>query len=239
MKKKLEFYFLKYFIFIVVFFSLIGSTNFLKNVYFVNRDGYNSRIVKNYGFCKEESVGFLHFIKSKYKLNKKVEIVNYKIYPNSEWVFFNLNNENIYKDKLILLNYEKQEEIKFLKLKNGLFVGNANPPYRSNIEKAIFSTNNNNINKINLEISNRSEDVIKILLSKNFIFENQSKEVNLNFNLEGFDIRLGKLFIKIKNNENNLEDIEDITLKLTSKYNLNNFKVLEKIDNCYFLERLS
>ena len=239
MKKKLEFYFFRYFILIVVFFSLIGSTNFLKKIYFVNRNDYDSRIAKNYSFCKDESVGFLHFIKSKYKLNKKVEIVNYKIYPNAEWVFFNLNNENIYKDKLILLNYEKQEEIKFLKLNNGLFVGNANPPYRFNIEKAIFSTNNNNINKINLEITNRSEDVIKILLSKNFIFENQSKEVNLNLNLDGFNIRLGKLYVKIKNNENNLEDVEEITLKLTPIYNLNNFKVLEKIDNCYFLERLS
>ena len=143
MKKKLEFYFLKYFILFIVFFSLIGSTNFFKKIYFVNRDDYNSRIAKNYNFCKDESVGFLHFIKSKYKLNKKIKIVNYKIYPNPEWVFFILNNENIYKDKLILLNYEKQEEIKFLKLKNGLFAGKANPPYISNVEKAIFSTNNN------------------------------------------------------------------------------------------------
>ena len=238
MKKKLEFYFLRYFILIVVVVFLIESTNFFKKIYFVNKYNYNSRIAKNYSFCKDESVGFLHFIKSKYKLNKRVKIVNYKIYPNPNWVFFNLNNENIYKDKLILLNYEKQEEIKFLKLKNGLFVGKANPPYISNTEKAIFSTNNN-INKINLEITNRSEDVIKTLLSKNFKFENQSKELNLNLNLERFDIRLGKLFIKIKNNENNLEDIEEITLKLISAYNLNNFKVLEKIDNCYFLERLS
>ena len=238
MKKKLEFYFLRYFILIVVFFSLIGSTNFLKKVYFVNRDDYDSRIVKNYSFCKDGSVGFLHFIKSKYKLNKRVKIVNYKIYPNPEWVFFNLNNENIYKDKLILLNYEKLEEIKFLKLKNGLFVGNANPPYISSIKKAIFSTNNN-INKISLEITNRAEDKTILLLSINFIFEDQSKEIDLNLDLEILDIRLGKLFIKIKNNENNLEDVEEITLKLISTYNLNNFKVLEKIDNCYFLERLS
>ena len=238
MKKKLEFYFLRYFILIVVFFSLIGSTNFFKKIYFVNRDDYDSRIAINYSFCKDESVGFLHFIKSKYKLNKRVKIVNYKIYPNPEWVFFNLNNENIYKDKLILLNYEKLEEIKFLKLKNGLFVGNVNPPYISNIEKAIFSTKDN-INNINLEITNSMEGHTILLLSKNFIFEDQSKEIDLNLDLEKFAIRLGKLFIKIKNNENNLEDVEEITLKLISTYNLNNFKVLEKIDNCYFLERLS
>ena len=41
MKKKIEFYILKYFILIIVFFALIGGTNFLKNVYFVNKDGYD------------------------------------------------------------------------------------------------------------------------------------------------------------------------------------------------------
>ena len=119
-----------------------------------------------------------------------------------------------------------------------MFVGNLNPPYISNVEKAIFSTKDN-INKINLEITNSLEDYTILLLSKNFIFEDQSKEIDLNLDLEKFGIRLGKLFIKIKNNENNLEDVEEITLKLTPTYNLSNFKVLEKIDNCYFLERLS
>ena len=57
--------------------------------------------------------------------------------------------------------------------------------------------------------------------------------------MEKFNIGLGKLFIKISNNENNLEHIEEITLKLTPTYSLYNFKVLEKIDNCYFLERFS
>ena len=57
--------------------------------------------------------------------------------------------------------------------------------------------------------------------------------------MEKFNIGLGKLFIKISNNENNLEHIEEITLKVIPKYDLNNFKVLESIDNCYFLERLS
>jgi len=238
MKKGSEFYVLRYFILIIVFFSLIGSTNFPKNVYFVNRDGYVNRIAKNYSFCKDESVAFLYFLKSKYKLNKKVKIVNYQIYPNPEWVFFNLQNNDIYEDKLILLNYKKHEEIKFSKLKNGLFVGNLNPPYISNIEKAIFLTKDN-INKINLEITNSMEDYTTLLLSKNFIFENQSKEIDLNLNLEKFGTRLGKLFIKIANNENNLESIEEITLKLTPRYNLNDFIVLERTDNCYFLEKLS
>ena len=68
MKKGSEFYVLRYFILIIVFFSLIGSTNFPKNIYFINRDGYDSRIAKNYSFCKDGSVAFLHFLKSQYSL---------------------------------------------------------------------------------------------------------------------------------------------------------------------------
>ena len=103
MKKKIEFYILKYFILIIVFFPLIGVTNFLKNVYFVNKDGYDKRVKESYSLCKDESVAFLLFLKSEYKLDKRVKIINYEIHPNPEWVFFNLNNENIDKDKLILL----------------------------------------------------------------------------------------------------------------------------------------
>ena len=114
MKKKLEFYFLRYFILIVVFFSLIGSTNFLKKVYFVNRDGYDRRIVKNYSFCKDESVAFLHFLKSKYKLNKRVKIVNYEIHPNSEWVFFNLKNKRSYGVNLDRVVIDKKLSFAFL-----------------------------------------------------------------------------------------------------------------------------
>mgnify|MGYP000533613852 CR=1 FL=1 len=238
MKKELKIYTLRYFILIIIFFSLIKSTDFFKKIYFLDVYDYSQRISKNYSLCKKGSIPFLHFLKKKYKLNQKIKTIDYDINPSSDWVLLNLNNDNIYKDKLILLNYKKQDEIKFVKLKKGLFVGNVNPPYRSSIKKAILSTNNN-INKISLEITNRAEDKTMLLLSKNFIFEDQSKEIDLNLDLEKFNIRLGKLFIKITNNENNLEHIEEITLKLTSSYNLNNFKVLEKIDNCYFLERLS
>ena len=88
MKKRSEFYILRYFILIVIFFSLIKSTNLLKNVYFVKVYNYDTRITKNYNYCEDESVAFLHFLKSKYKLNKKVKIINYEIHPNPEWVFF-------------------------------------------------------------------------------------------------------------------------------------------------------
>ena len=240
MKKEFKIYILKYFILIIIFFSLVKSTDFFRQVYFLSVYDYNQRISRNYSYCKNGSIPFLHFLKAKYKLNKKVKTIDYDFNPNPEWVLFNLNKDNIYKNKLILLNYREQErkKLQFIKLKEGLFVSNISAPYFFTIKKAIFSTNNN-INKINLEISNRIENVIEILLSENFVFKNQSKEINLNFDLEKFNTRVGKLFIKISNNENNLENIEEINLKIIQNYNLNNFSVLERTDHCYFLEKLS
>ena len=238
MKKELKIYTLRYFILIIIFFSLIKSTDFFKKIYFLNTYGYSARIAKNYSFCKKGSIPFLHFLKKKYKLNQKIKTIDYDINPSSDWVLFNLNNDNIYKDKLILLNYKRQEKIQFLKLKKGLYASQEIPPHYFTIKKAIFSTNHN-INKINVEISNRAEDQIKILLSKDFIFKDQSKEIDLNLDLEQQNIRLGKLFIKISNKENNLKNIEEIKLIVVPNYDLDNFRILEKVDNCYFLERLS
>ena len=167
MKKELKIYTLRYFILIVIFFSLIKSTDFFKKIYFLSTYGYSARIVKNYSFCKEGSIPFLHFLKKKYKLSQKIKTIDYNINPSPDWVLFNLNNGNIYKDKLILLNYRKQEKIKFLKLKKGLFVSQKTPPHFFTIKKAIFSTNHN-INKINLEISNRVEDLTETFIVKKF-----------------------------------------------------------------------
>ena len=69
--------------------------------------------------------------------------------------------------------------------------------------------------------------------------KNQSKEIDLDLDLEKFNLRFGKLFIKILDSENNLENIKEINLKVIPNYNLNNFRILERVKNCYFLERLN
>ena len=140
MKKLFKNNILKYFLIIVVFFSIIKSTNFLQNVYFVNRDSYDDRIEKNYSSCKGESVAFLYSLKSKYKLNKKVKIVDYEMNPNPAWVFFNPNDNLIYKDKLILLNYRKQENIKLLNntLNITTFHSNGLGQLKDNLTSSLF-----------------------------------------------------------------------------------------------------
>ena len=238
MKKELEIYILKYFVLIIIFFSLIKSTDFLRKIYFLGKYDYTQRIGRSYNFCKDGSVPFLYFLKDKYRLSKKVKIIDYDINPNPEWVLFNLDNENVYKNKLILLNYRKQAQLQFIKLKDNIFVTHIKPPYLFTIEKVIFPKNVS-INKVSLEIFNKAGNVKKILLSKKFVFKNKSNEINLNSDLEKSNIRTGKLFFRISSDENYLNKIEKIDLKIIPNYNLNNFKVLEKNNNCYFLEKLS
>ena len=238
MIKKLKLHTFRYFILIVVFFALLGSTNFLKKIYFINKYEYVERIGKNYSFCKNGSIPFLHYLKTKYNLDKNIKIVDYDINPNSEWVVFSSNKGNIYEDKLILLNYRPQERIKFLKSDKGLYAAYVLPPHNFTIKQAIFSANSS-VNNINFEITNRVGNVTEVLYSENFEFNNRFNKIDFDLDLEKFDIRLGKLFIKIFSSENSLENVEEITLKIIPNYNLDNFKVLERKNNCYFLEKLN
>ena len=64
MKKKVKFYFFKYFILIVILFFLIKITDFFQKVYFINKYDHNHRIRINYGYCEGGSIPFLHFIKT-------------------------------------------------------------------------------------------------------------------------------------------------------------------------------
>ena len=189
MKKKINFYIFKYFILVVIFFSLIKSTDFLKKVYFTNKYNYEQRIAKSYNYCNDESIAFLHFLKKKYNFKNEIKIIDYKINPNPKWFFFNLKDKQVKQnqDRLILLNYKKQQNINFSKLKDGLFVSEVAPPYIFEIEKAIF-TNTESIKKINLEIINKAENENQILLSKSFILEDFSNELDLNLDLEKLNL---------------------------------------------------
>ena len=76
MKKKINFYIFKYFILVVIFFSLIKSTDFLKKVYFTNKYNYEQRIAKSYNYCNDESIAFLHFLKKKYNFKNEIKVID-------------------------------------------------------------------------------------------------------------------------------------------------------------------
>ena len=66
---------------------------------------FTDRINKVYGFCSDESIGYLLYIKEKYKIINKPKIVNYVHVPLNDWAIINTKNINKKSDEIIFLNY--------------------------------------------------------------------------------------------------------------------------------------
>ena len=77
---------------IIIFFSI--KLDFVKNTYFLLSQNFTDRINKVYGFCSDESIGYLLYIKEKYKIINKPKIVNYVHVPLNDWAIINTKNIN-------------------------------------------------------------------------------------------------------------------------------------------------
>ena len=74
-------------------------------------NNYDERISNVYGFCDKEGIGYVNFIKKKFKINGKIKLINSLKQNNNnsgEWAVYNSNF--LKKDKsdyLILINHKK------------------------------------------------------------------------------------------------------------------------------------
>ena len=84
---------------------LLISTNFFKNFLNVYLNNYNKRIDFTYGFCKNESIGYLKYLKNEFNLDNNPKIVNYVHTPPVEWSIIKPSKLNRYSNDIILLNY--------------------------------------------------------------------------------------------------------------------------------------
>ena len=81
------------------------TTDFFRNFYNLIRFNYDQRIFNTYGFCSRESIGYLNYIKAKYKFSHNIRVINYIHTPNVNWSIINPRRINEYSNELILLNY--------------------------------------------------------------------------------------------------------------------------------------
>lgn len=80
---------LKNLIFIFIIIIISHNFNSAKNAYLIIKNEYNKRLVNSYEFCRNESIGFLDYVKKKYKINNFITIKNYFISPDPSWYFLN------------------------------------------------------------------------------------------------------------------------------------------------------
>ena len=66
----------KYIIIVISIIVLFHNFNSPKNLYAILKNNYKDRLVKSYdnNFCRNESIGFLSYVKDKYNIQKSIII---------------------------------------------------------------------------------------------------------------------------------------------------------------------
>ena len=112
---------LKNLIFVFIIITIFHNFNSAKNFYSIIKKDHNQRLVNSYEFCRNESIGFLDYIKKKYKINNSIVVKNSFISPDPSWFFLDSQLNQTVSDKIILLGYNEKQIINF-KNKEGTYI---------------------------------------------------------------------------------------------------------------------
>jgi|LakMenEpi03Aug12_release.lakeMendotaPanAssembly.Ray.scaffolds.fasta_scaffold156707_2 hypothetical protein len=228
---------------LILLLFLTQYTNFyknLKNIYFNN---YEKRIANIYGFCGRNSLGFLLYIKEKYKLENYPEIVNYKIKPSPKWVF-DLDGKHKSADNfqyLIILNYQQDLKINLpIVSKNFYKIPNQeNNTGIKSIKIKLDEGDNSQAYDINIKLIQSNFKDINVIYHKNFnnvLFKNKEAEVNLNFQSKTLQDRVSRSYILIESNKLFFQ-ANNINMIFYNKHQINKERIIEKEGNCYFIKK--
>ena len=220
---------------------LLFLTNFFKSFLNVYSNNLNERVSFTYGFCENESIGYLKYLKREFKLENNPSIINYVHTPPVEWSIFEPSKLNKYSNDTILLNYPGEIINMNYQKKNGDIFEISNLSFYVNkIEKidSILISLNKSINLDDVEIELLSEiNFGKRNLIKNF---NQSQRIDkdkikfeINLNINDLYPKNSNIVFRI-NNINN-EFISGVKILARNKFILENFKILNNHTNCFLI----
>ena len=227
---------LKNLIFILIIIVIFHSFNSAKNAYLIIKNDHNQRLVNSYEFCKNESIGFLNYIKEKYKINNNIIIKNFFISPDPSWFFLNSRLNKIDSNKTILLGYNENQKINF-KNKEGYYLSE-DIKYLKKIKKISFN------------VVKKSEQKISFTIYQNFygenkyIFKSDLIDLKVGKNIIDLDLDVlnsynnSKIIIKFGNVSTNKNFIiNEVNLFITDEVDLSNSIIIEKYKNCYLISK--
>ena len=226
---------------IILVITLIFSTNFPKNIKNIYNNKFEERLTNIYGFCNGESIGYLRYLKNKFKFEDNPKIINYIHTPNVEWSIF-LPGEYKKKSKyIILLNYPGEKVLirgsdKYL---NELVIDNLSfySDKIDKIDKLLISLNTVNKEKnyyIQLfsEIVNGKRNLIKEF--KKFEINNNELKFELNIDLNKINEFNDNISIRLVNFKE--DNVEQLKLFSKNKFILKNYELIDNSKNCYLLK---
>ena len=96
---------------IILLLFILFKINFFNDISQILNVNYTKRISNVYGFCEREGIGYVNFIKEKFNVDKKIDLINSLKRNNNnsgKWAIYNTNFlENDKSDYLIVINYKK------------------------------------------------------------------------------------------------------------------------------------
>lgn len=222
---------------IFLFFIICIKIDFFKQFYYLISNNHNTRMIKTFGFCNNDSYGFLKYIERNYKPTENPLILNTKVLPNSLWTIYNSKNK-ISNSPKIFLGYEQNPRIVFLPKEN-LFVSQNHVQFTNELKNISFLINgrlinfNGSINIFKIE-NGKKNNIFEISLNKQI---SNLEKINVFFKSEKFNSRWGNLYIDIKNQ--NLETknkINTVYLEFENKYKFSQEDIIYSYQNCYYIK---
>ena len=225
-------------LFILFLFQTKSPHNFLNII----KNNYEARFAKTYDFCNVESVGYLKYVKKKYKLIKRPKIINYIHTGNLNWVMIEPKNINNYSNYIILLNYPgKSVDLRFSVKKDNTFKISRLDFYKDKIEKIKkikirFKEKFKFNNKISVEtysntIKQKDKSFLKSYHNINLLKDNI---IEIDLNLDFINKEYNSIIFTIKNLKKNL--IDEIKFISNNKYDIDNYTIIDNYKNCYLLK---
>ena len=218
--------------------SFIYNHNLFRKLYNIFVINFESRLTKKHGYCFRESVGFLRMLKKKYKFNFNPLIVNYEdAVPSSGWSIYDNHNKTDNNHK-ILLNYRKNLSLYFKPL-NKIFYSEGTVEHSNGISNIIFDLKDKHI-----KIDSKIKIYRKTLNNKEIIYEENFNKLVENNQIIPIEFKTEKInsiykptFVEISDlSDNQIGKINSIILNLNHEFNLKNFTIIEKFNNCYYVK---
>ena len=223
---------------ILITFLIIQNFSVAKNIFLIYKNKYDARLVNSYDYCRNESIGFLSYIKNKHQIKNSIKINNYFISPDPSWFFYKANSKNIIKDKMVLLGFEKNLEINFKNQKN-IFRSNRSIKILDNIKNISFYIRSaNSQKKIKFYIYQEIFGEKKLIYSSDFVtIKNKENIIAINKSIAD-TFNNSNIIIEFKNYNNDLfKEIENLKLSIPNDINLENHVIYEKFKNCYLISK--
>ena len=227
----------------LLFILFAYQTKLAQNLSHIALNDYDARFAQVYDFCSIESVGYIKYVKKKYKLSNRPKIINYIHTPNLSWAIIEPKKINDYSDYKILLNYPGEIfNLKFNIVDENIYKISKLNFYKNQTNKIekleikfIEKFKSNNNLKVELYANTITNHKKKIKTFNIFsLTENNKIEFRLDLDLHDIKYENESITFKIKNlDKNKIEKVKFVSL---NKYNIKDYKIIDNYDRCYLIK---